>query len=73
MYDENGRWLPIGYYECCICHKELERFDVIRLVKQTYGDKRRFNNTGDNYDFCKNCFTTFDRWWNKHNGEQTRK
>lgn len=52
-------------YKCCICHKELERFNVIRLVEQTYDDNR-FKNTGHNYDYCTDCYKIFSKWIKKH-------
>lgn len=59
-------------YECCICHKTLEDYKPIRLVKQKWrGREPRYNQyyNMENYDFCNECFKRFNNWINKHNKE----
>lgn len=58
-------------YVCCICHKILEDKKPIRLVKQIYG-KGRYNQYGTvtHYDFCEECYKTFDKWLSKHKKEE---
>jgi len=54
-------------YKCCICHKELEEYKPIRLVKQLYGigTYKQYANVR-HYDFCKECYRKFNNWIRKH-------
>lgn len=55
-------------FECCICHQEIQRKELIRLVKQI-NDKREYysrNINVYNYDFCKRCYAKFNNWIKKH-------
>lgn len=56
-------------HNCCICHKTLD-YKPIRLVKQKYGIGRykQYSNVC-NYDFCIECYKTFNRWINKHKND----
>lgn len=54
-------------YKCCICHKELKNKETIRLAKQLYGISYvGGHQTVDKYDFCKNCYSIFEKWLKKH-------
>lgn len=54
-------------YECYICHKILEEYKPIRIVRQQYGING-YNQYGTycHYDFCKECYSKIDRWIKKH-------
>ena len=54
-------------YKCCICKKVLRDYKPIRLVKQKYGigNYKQYSNV-DKYDFCENCYKTFNKWINKY-------
>lgn len=53
-------------YKCCICNKELKE-KPIRLTKQKYGiGKYKQYAPVENYDFCKECYRTFNNWIIKH-------
>lgn len=58
-------------YKCCICHKVLEEYKPIRLVKQRYFNDRAYGQYKNmaNYDFCKECYKRFNAWIRKHNEE----
>lgn len=49
-------------YECCICHKPIERDK--RLVYQKYDGKKPYGafHNKHNYDFCNEHFKIFKRW-----------
>lgn len=59
-------------FKCCICHKVLEEYKPIRLVKQkfynpmgVYGQYKHICN----YDFCIDCYKRFNAWIRKHSEE----
>ena len=57
----------IKIYKCCICKKQLENIDTIRLTKQLYGLTRYGGHYPvEHYDFCKKCYSVFNNWLNKH-------
>ena len=60
----------VKVYKCCICHKVLEDYKPIRLVKQVYGGGS-YNqyHTLTHYDFCKDCYRKFAGWIVKHKKE----
>ena len=54
-------------YTCCICHRNIENKDTIRLEKQLYGIRwQGGHGKVCKYDFCKKCYSKFDNWINKH-------
>lgn len=56
-------------FRCCICHKVLEDYKPIRLVKQVHDNKVPYGayHFETKYDFCKECYKTFDNWIRRHN------
>ena len=55
-------------FRCCICHKVLEDYKPIRLVKQVHDEIVPYGayHYEDKYDFCKKCYKIFERWLEKH-------
>ena len=49
-------------YECCICHKPIERDK--RLVYKKFDGKKPYGafHNKHNYDFCDEHFKIFKRW-----------
>lgn len=56
-------------YECCICHKIIERDK--RLVYQEFDSKKYYGvfRNKANYDICNSCFKVFKNWILKHKNE----
>ena len=54
-------------YKCCICHRRIKKEHTIRLVEQKYGAGKytQFYQT-TRYDFCKDCYSKFNKWILKH-------
>lgn len=57
-------------FKCCICHKVLEEYKPIRLVKQKckMGLYENYKHIC-NYDFCIDCYKRFNAWIRKHSEE----
>ncbi len=54
-------------YKCCICHKELNNTDTIRLAKQLYGlSYSGGHTTVEKNDFCEKCYSKYAAWLKKH-------
>lgn len=54
-------------YKCCICHKILTEHKPIRLTKELYGlHSRGGHYPVEHYDFCNDCYKTFDAWIRKY-------
>ena len=63
--------MRINNYKCCICHKELDRFETIRINECLYGTGR-YNqfSTERHYDFCEKCYNKIRVWIKKHSMEE---
>lgn len=59
-------------YKCSICHQEIQRKDLLRLVKQINDKKECYsrNINVHNYDFCEKCYMKFDNWIKKYKEEK---
>lgn len=57
-------------YRCCICHKVLDEYKPIRLVKMVHDNAEVYGayHYKDKYDLCKDCYKIFNRWIKKHRG-----
>lgn len=55
-------------FYCCICKQKLS-YKPIRLVKQIHDNKECYGKyiKVHNYDFCRKCYNTFDKWVKKYN------
>jgi len=60
-------------YECCICHKPIERNK--RLVYQEFDNKETYGAFHNRcvYDFCDECFRVFVSWIMRHKSENDLK
>lgn len=60
-------------YECCICHRPMERSK--RLVYQEFNKRKRYGffRTKANYDICDGCFKLFRLWLVKHKNKNDLK
>ena len=56
---------------CCICNKEIDKEETIRLSEQKYGIGRYawFSPTGNKFNFCEKCYIIFLDW-RKENAEK---
>jgi len=60
------------FYECCICHKPIQRNK--RIVYQEFENigVHGFFRSKVNYDLCNDCFKIFNRWITKHQDKRIK-
>lgn len=57
-------------YKCCICHRVLDPYDTIRVIKQLYHVTLNGGHAKvDQHDFCPRCYSKIDNWIQKHKEE----
>lgn len=62
-------------FRCCICHKVLENYKPIRLVKMVHDNKTPYGayHYDNKFDLCKRCYKIFNRWIEKHETQNSKK